>query len=153
MNSQDVLTDVVLQRIYRHAETRYPEECCGFVFADATVHLGTNIQDQLNRCQPEIYRRTAANGYTLSVTDTLLLNQSLKGNNPVAVIYHSHPDVGAYFSREDEDKALFMGQPIFSVAYLVIDVRNACARGARLFEWGDGGFTCSREFANQLTHG
>jgi len=147
VDSFDVLTEPVIQQLFCHAEATYPNECCGLVFADATVHLGTNIQDQLHRNQPEVFQRTAANGYTFAVQDTLLLNQSLRSGNPARVIYHSHPDVGAYFSREDEDKALFMGHPIFPVAYLVIDVRDAQARGAKLFEWSGNGFTCTHELA------
>lgn len=146
MTDMDVLDHQALQTIYRHAAETYPEECCGFVFADARVHRGENIQNRLNRLDPEMYRRSAANGYTFAVADTLLLNHSLRGDNPVRVIYHSHPDVGAYFSREDEDKALFMGQPIHPVAYLVVDVRAGEARGAKLFEWSGEEFVCSREF-------
>jgi len=146
MSHQDALDPQALQAIYRHAAATYPEECCGFVFADARVHLGENIQNQLNRLDPEVYRRSAANGYTFAVADTLLLNRSLRSDNPVRVIYHSHPDVGAYFSREDEDKALFMGQPIHPVAYLVVDVRAGEAQGAKLFEWNGEEFVCSREF-------
>lgn len=146
MADQDVFSAEVLGAIYRHAAETYPEECCGFVFADARVHRGENIQNQLNERSPEVYRRSAANGYTFAVADTLLLNRSLRGDNPVRVIYHSHPDVGAYFSREDEDKALFMGQPIHPVAYLVVDVRAGEAMGAKLFEWNGEGFVCSREF-------
>lgn len=146
MADQDVFSAEVLGAIYRHAVEIYPEECCGFVFADARVHRGENIQNQLNERSPEVYRRSAANGYTFAVADTLLLNRSLRGDNPVRVIYHSHPDVGAYFSREDEDKALFMGQPIHPVTYLVVDVRAGEAMGAKLFEWNGEGFVCSREF-------
>jgi len=146
MADQDVLGPQALRSIYRHAVETYPEECCGFVFADARVHRGENIQNQLNRLDPEVYRRSAANGYTFAVADTLLLNRSLGSANPVRVIYHSHPDVGAYFSREDEDKALFMGVPIHPVAYLVVDVRAGEARGAKLFEWSGERFVCSREF-------
>uniref|UniRef100_UPI00398C296A Mov34/MPN/PAD-1 family protein n=1 Tax=Metapseudomonas otitidis TaxID=319939 RepID=UPI00398C296A len=146
MADQDVFSAEVLGAIYRHAVETYPEECCGFVFADARVHRGENIQNQLNERSPEVYRRSAANGYTFAVADTLLLNRSLRGDNPVRVIYHSHPDVGAYFSREDEDKALFMGQPIHPVTYLVVDVRAGEAMGAKLFEWNGEGFVCSREF-------
>jgi [CysO sulfur-carrier protein]-S-L-cysteine hydrolase len=146
MPDKDVLDQQAMQAIYLHAVATYPEECCGFVFADAKVHRGENIQNQLNRLDPEVYRRNAANGYTFAVADTLLLNRSLRSDNPVRVIYHSHPDVGAYFSREDEDKALFMGQPIHPVAYLVVDVRAGEACGAKLFEWSGEKFVCSREF-------
>lgn len=146
MANDDVLTTEALRAIYRHAADTYPEECCGFVFANAHVHCGENIQNQLNERNPEIYRRSAANGYTFSVADTLLLNRSLHGGNPVLVIYHSHPDVGAYFSREDEDKALFMGHPIHPVSYLVVDVRAGEAMGAKLFEWNGERFACIKDF-------
>lgn len=100
----NVLTEHALSVIYRHACRTYPRECCGFVLADAKVKEGTNIQDELHMADPRRYPRTAANGYTFSVTDTVFLNSNFKTCSPVSVIYHSHPDVGAYFSREDIDK-------------------------------------------------
>jgi hypothetical protein len=48
------------------------------------------------------------------------------------------------------DKALFMGQPIHPVAYLVVDVREGQAHGAKLFEWSGEKFVCSREFPAPL---
>lgn len=146
MKAKDVFNPQALLAIYRHAADAYPEECCGFVFVDARVHCGRNIQNQLHKSSPDIYRRSAANGYTFAVADTVLLNRSLQSDNPVSVIYHSHPDVGAYFSREDEDKALFGGQPIYPVSYLVVDVRSGEVVGAKLFEWDGESFVCSRDF-------
>ena len=142
-----MISDSALQSLYRHACTTYPEECCGFVFANGSVHLGRNIQNELHQRNPEVYQRTAANGYTFSVADTVMMNQSFMSTNPVAVIYHSHPDVGAYFSNEDQDKALFMGKPVFPVRYLVIDCKQAVAVGAKLFEWDGKAFVCSHEFS------
>ena len=77
-----------LQSLYGHASATYPEECCGFVFADGSVHFGENIQNELHQRNPSVYRRTAANGYTFSVADTVMLAQSFSGGNPVALIYH-----------------------------------------------------------------
>lgn len=155
MNSPDcvwhVLSESLLQRIYRHACSTYPDECCGFVFADGASIEGSNIQNDLHRHDPQVYRRTAANGYTFSVADTVALNMSLRSPNPVTIVYHSHPDVGAYFSDEDQDKALFAGQPLLPVSYLVIDVRAGQAHGAKLFEWCDTGFVCSQVFLAKLT--
>lgn len=129
----DVFTKRMLSAIYQHASRCYPKECCGFVLSDASVREGTNIQDQLHATDPQRYRRTAANGYTFSVADTVFLNSSFRSQNPVSVIYHSHPDVGAYFSREDIEKALYAGGPIFPVDYLVVDVTPDSVRGAKLF--------------------
>lgn len=135
-----------LAMVYQHAEQTYPKECCGFVHVDGHVHEGVNIQDELHARSPEVYQRIANYGYTFSVVDTVLLNNSFRTDNPVAVIYHSHPDVGAYFSREDIDKALYDGQPIYPVQYLVVDVKAGKAKGAKLFEWRNGQFATAREF-------
>ncbi|WP_431037195.1 molybdopterin-synthase adenylyltransferase MoeB [Pseudomonas yamanorum] len=130
-----VLSPTALEQVYAHADRSYPEECCGFVFADGTVYLGSNIQNELHRKNPEMYSRSAANGYTFSVADTLMMNKAFRSDNPVVVIYHSHPDVGAYFSDEDQDKALFVGEPIYPVSYLVVDVRQGKTQGSKLFAW------------------
>ncbi|NWC90710.1 MULTISPECIES: molybdopterin-synthase adenylyltransferase MoeB [unclassified Pseudomonas] len=135
-----VLSPTALEQIYAHADRSYPEECCGFVFADGSVYLGSNIQNELHRKNPEMYSRSAANGYTFSVADTLKMNKAFRSDNPVVVIYHSHPDVGAYFSDEDQDKALFMGEPIYPVSYLVVDVRQGKTQGSKLFAWDGNGF-------------
>ncbi|MDY0834885.1 molybdopterin-synthase adenylyltransferase MoeB [Pseudomonas sp. SED1] len=130
-----VLSPSALEQIYAHADRSYPEECCGFVFADGSVYLGSNIQNELHSKNPQMYSRSAANGYTFSVADTLMMNKAFRSDNPVVVIYHSHPDVGAYFSDEDQDKALFMGEPIYPVSYLVVDVRQGKTQGSKLFAW------------------
>lgn len=136
----NALTPSALDQIYAHASRTYPEECCGFVFADGSVYLGSNIQNELHRKNPEMYPRSAANGYTFAVADTLMMNKAFRSDNPVVVIYHSHPDVGAYFSDEDQDKALFMGEPIYPVSYLVVDVRQAKPQGSKLFAWDGSSF-------------
>lgn len=142
----DALNERNLAIVYQHAERTYPKECCGFLHLDGQVHEGLNIQDELHARSPAVYRRIANIGYTLSVADTVLLNNSFRTENPVAVIYHSHPDVGAYFSREDIEKALYDGHPIYPVQYLVIDVKAGKAKGAILFEWRDGQFSTARGF-------
>jgi adenylyltransferase/sulfurtransferase len=147
----NALSHATLHSIYCHASDAYPEECCGFVFADGSVHAGDNIQNDLHRQNPTLYQRSAANGFTFSAKDTVLLYESFRGTNPVSVIYHSHPDVGAYFSREDQDRALFGGQPIHRVAYLVVDVREKAVSGAKVFEWTHGGFHCSHEFIEEIS--
>ncbi|WP_087695195.1 molybdopterin-synthase adenylyltransferase MoeB [Pseudomonas sp. PE-S1G-1] len=145
-----VLSPSALEQIYAHADRSYPEECCGFVFADGSVYLGSNIQNELHRKNPEMYPRSAANGYTFSVADTLMMNKAFRGDNPVVVIYHSHPDVGAYFSDEDQDKALFMGEPIYPVSYLVVDVRQGKTQGSKLFAW-DGKHFAQKPFNDLQT--
>lgn len=142
----DVLNPKNLKTMFKHGAEHYPHECCGLVFSDGTVHQATNIQQYLHEQSPEIYGRGAATGYAFSITDNQLLNSSFDSPNPALVIYHSHPDVGAYFSAEDKSKALFYGEPIFPVSYLVLDIRKGVPFGAKLFHFFDGDFHCTETF-------
>ncbi len=146
----EVFTRENLGQIYTHACQTYPEECCGFVYADGTIHIGTNIQNELNQKYPDTYKRIGTNGYTFSIPDTVALNNSFRGTNPAVLIYHSHPDVGAYFSSEDRDKAIFNGIPIYPVKYLVIDVRDGVVHEAMLFEWASQEFICTKIFQTNV---
>jgi proteasome lid subunit RPN8/RPN11 len=53
------------------------------------------------------------------------------------VLYHSHPDAGAYFSTMDRQWALTPGgRPLWDgVGYLVVSVRDGRADEARLYTW------------------
>ncbi|HHW78759.1 MAG TPA: hypothetical protein GX399_17285 [Xanthomonadaceae bacterium] len=82
----------------------------------------------------------------MSVEDIRFLENSFSTPVPAIVIYHSHPDVGAYFSDEDREKALFDGVPIYPVSYLVIDVRQGKAVEAVLFSYLDGEFRQLQKF-------
>jgi adenylyltransferase/sulfurtransferase len=142
----DVLSKKNMKAMFRHGARYYPQECCGVVFSDGTVHRAENIQQRLHERSPEIYSRNAATGYAFSIADTELLSSSFDTPNPVLVVYHSHPDVGAYFSEEDKTKALFCGEPIFPVSYLVLDIRKGEPFGAKLFAFFDGDFHCTEVF-------
>ena len=113
------ISENIINKIYQHANSCYPEECCGFIFFDGTVYKANNILNELNKKYPKIYTRTARNGYSFSVKDNRILTKSFTTNNPVTIIYHSHPDQGSYFSKEDMEKALFNGNLIHPVAYSV----------------------------------
>lgn len=107
-----------------------------------------NIQNDLNRLDPSVYVRNSNTGYSISIVDIKKIEKSYQTNNPVKTIYHSHPDVGAYFSKEDEEKALYYGELIFPVNYLVIDVREGRVFGAKVFEYANGKFTCVKKYNN-----
>lgn len=141
-----IFTQATLSILFKEAEEKYPEECCGFILIDGTVCPARNIQNELHNSDPQRYPRDAHCGYTMSVEDILLLERSFAMQISASVIYHSHPDVGAYFSNEDRDKALFCGIPVYPVSYLVIDVRNGKAVEAVLFSYLDGDFQQVQKF-------
>lgn len=132
----------ILKILYEHGVDCYPKEACGFISLNGNITKALNIQDELNKKDPNIYPRNAENGYTMSFKDLKALDASFKTCDPAICIYHSHPDVGAYFSQEDIDKALFMEEPIYNVDYLVLDIRNGHAQNAKQFSFTDKQFVC-----------
>ena len=142
-----------LHEISQHAGTVYPEECCGFVLADGTVRRGQNIQDELHQLDPRRFPRGARTAYTFAVPDTLFLNASFHTDNPVAIIYHSHPDTVASFSREDSRRALFAGSPLYPVSYLVMSVRKGVPVAAKLYHWDQDKFICTGTFGQSELSG
>jgi adenylyltransferase/sulfurtransferase len=142
-----LLSPDTLSELFAHAEAQYPEECCGLVLSDGTVRAARNIQNDLHHAEPQRHPRDARRGYTMSLEDIRILESSFATQSPAVVIYHSHPDVGAYFSDEDRDKALFAGAPVYPVSYVVIDVRQGKAVGALMFSYLDGEFRQTQKFA------
>lgn len=135
------LTPEALAEIYAHARRDYPRECCGLVFgardrptADV-VKPCLNIQDDLHAADPALHPRDAATAYNLGAGDLFLLQKSLRGDRPVKIVYHSHVNVGAYFSDMDQAAALMDGEPAYPVEYVVVDVQADGPRGAAQFAW------------------
>ncbi|MCC6888717.1 MAG: Mov34/MPN/PAD-1 family protein [Hyphomicrobiales bacterium] len=131
-----------LLEVYRHAGDDYPNECCGFIRASGQVHRAENCQDALHAEDPVQWPRSAREAYSLAAADLYSLGMSFLSDDPAIVVYHSHPDVGAYFSEKDERDALIDGKPIYDVDYLVVDVRRSGVKGAKLFRFVESRFVC-----------
>lgn len=135
----DLLPQVFLTSIYDFARQCYPEECCGLIFKEG-IKFCQNIQADLHHADPTHYPRTARQGFTLTPADSLLVSRSLSSENPVKIIYHSHPDVGAYFSDEDKKYALWDGSPVYPVDHLVIDIQKRSVICSKLFRFIEGDY-------------
>jgi drug/metabolite transporter (DMT)-like permease/proteasome lid subunit RPN8/RPN11 len=125
------VTDEILRRVYEHAVRSYPSECCGFIRRSgvrecANAVAGSAVSD-----------RTARTGYAFNAADTRELHDSIGTDDPALVVYHSHPDVGAYMSAEDQRFAVLDGMPVLPVDHLVIDVTAGGVREAKLFRFDD----------------
>jgi proteasome lid subunit RPN8/RPN11 len=145
-----MIADDVLRQIARHAREKYPAECCGFLFADPAGALrfqpianvaGTSAGSATST-------RSQRDGYVMDPKEQLAALEAADqaGENLWAIV-HSHPDVGAYFSKEDRDMALGGGSdPLWpGVHYLVVSVRKGRVDGARIYRWDDG----RRDFTEQ----
>jgi proteasome lid subunit RPN8/RPN11 len=135
------VSPAALAEIYAHARREYPDECCGIIFgardaptADRALACA-NIQNRLHAEDPVRFERDARTAYNLDAPDLFKLQKSLRGDTPAKIVYHSHVDVGAYFSKTDEAAALFDGEPSYPVEYVVIDVTAEGVRGAAQFAW------------------
>jgi proteasome lid subunit RPN8/RPN11 len=143
----------VLAEIDAHAVGEYPNEACGFLTgpADAPKRVdralrAANLADKYHAVDPDTFPRTARTFY---IIDARLIQKTFdegeRGGRPVKVIYHSHADVGAYFSAEDQAAAAPDGVLSYPVAFLVVSVRNGVVDDHKLFTlragaWVDAGF-------------
>jgi drug/metabolite transporter (DMT)-like permease/proteasome lid subunit RPN8/RPN11 len=129
--SGDLPTPDHLRQIYAAALRAYPQEACGLV-------RSSGVQECVNAIEtPGLggVGRTAETGYAFAAGDLLMLGRSLDSDDPVRVIFHSHPDAGAYMSEEDQSHAVFGGQPTYPVDHLVVDATADGVRGARKFRF------------------
>jgi proteasome lid subunit RPN8/RPN11 len=136
-----VLAPEALAEMYAHARRDYPNECCGIVFGPKGAPVGDravaclNTQNDLHAVDPIANPRDARTAYNLGAGDLFKLSKSLRGDAPAKIIYHSHPNVGAYFSDTDQAAAQMDGEPAYPVEYVVIDVQSDRVAGAAQFAW------------------
>lgn len=137
------LSAEALLAIYAHASRDLPRECCGIVFGPRGEPLANratacdNIQDRLHAEDPARFTRDARTAYNFEARDILAMQKSLRGESPAKIVYHSHVEVGAYFSETDQAAAQFEGEPAYPVEYVVVDISAAGPRGAKQFAWSD----------------
>jgi proteasome lid subunit RPN8/RPN11 len=137
------LAPEALVALYEHARRDYPNECCGIVYGPRAAPVAdqatpcANIQNRLHAEDPVRFSRDARTAYNLDARDIFALQKSLRGDTPAKIVYHSHVEVGAYFSDTDQAAATFDGEPAYPVEYVVIDVAAGGPRGAKQFCWSD----------------
>jgi proteasome lid subunit RPN8/RPN11 len=141
MTEKPTLARAALAAIFAHARETHPDECCGAVVATGgrdEVRRFTNVQGRLHQENPVDFPRDATAAYTPEPRE--LLEAIRAGEQPgarLAVFYHSHSKNGAYFSGEDQARAMFDGDPAYpEVTYLVVsDAREPDE--ARAFRWNE----------------
>ena len=120
------------------------EESCGLLlgpaedplYADEVMPL-ENRANKLHKLDPETYPRTGRMYFDI---DPLKFERAVRAGEtngrPVKVLYHSHLDVGAYFSETDASAATMGGDaPAYDLAYLVTSIRSGTVDDRKLFIW------------------
>jgi proteasome lid subunit RPN8/RPN11 len=129
-----------LERIDRHALESYPRECCGAVlFGDdgETVRPIANIQDQLHADDPIQYPRDARTAYFMDPKQLFeVLREADETKRSLRILYHSHPEHGAYFSDEDRARALAWDEPAYpDTGYLIVSVVGGVVKDRLAVVW------------------
>jgi [CysO sulfur-carrier protein]-S-L-cysteine hydrolase len=140
------ITKAVMDRVDEEARAAFgrDEESCGLLLGparepllvDAVVPM-ENRANKLHALDPETYPRTGRMYFDL---DPLKFERAVRAGEgdgrPVKVLYHSHLDVGAYFSETDAQAATMGGDaPSYDLAYLVTSVRAGVVDDRKLFVW------------------
>jgi len=120
-----VITGDLIERIRRHGEKTYNEECCGALFG---------ISHDNNREIKDIHEfenektENRHNRFLITPVQYNYAEKSARENKMELLgFYHSHPDHPAVPSQFDLDHAL----PWFS--YIIVSVNNA--RAENIFAW------------------
>jgi glutamate-1-semialdehyde 2,1-aminomutase len=134
-----LITPDELAAIKRQAIAEYPNECCGVILVRDTERRHVpchNVQDQMHARDPVTFPRTARNAYYMDPLDALKLNRYVDDGFAFAVIYHSHPNAGAYFSETDRGQALIKGEPAYPGAvYVVLSVVGREVKAVAAYRW------------------
>jgi proteasome lid subunit RPN8/RPN11 len=136
----------VLDAVFEEARTAFArdEESCGFLIgpADAPRALDdivpmVNRAARLHALDPVAYPRTARTYFDIDpLKFAREIERRASTGRPVKVLYHSHLDVGAYFSETDAVAACMGGDaPAYELAYLVTSVRAGSVDDHKLFVW------------------
>jgi proteasome lid subunit RPN8/RPN11 len=123
------ISNTQLQVIYRHAETTYPEECCGILLGKIAKFTKTIVEviPTINVWEPaesidipdpnHEVARTKTSRYTIAPQD--ILQAQKRGRDldlNIIGFFHSHPDYPAIPSICDRDLAWYVySYPIVSV--------------------------------------
>lgn len=145
-------SDKLVAHLVGWLEEAYPAEGCGLILEDGDggwyFRECENMADRYHALDPETFPRTSRDFYMLDPREFMWAEDR---QEKVAVIVHSHPDVGDYFSEEDIAAALMPRasaeeklEPLYpGTDYLVVSVRRGKADGASLYRFD----TENEEFA------
>lgn len=143
--------------LLEHLERAYPNEGCGVLVrgpSGVRVLPLTNAYDRYHAHDPGRFPRTSRTAYLFDPKEFLRISEAMDADGEtLTCIFHSHTDVGSYFSGEDALSAAPDGEPLFpGVSYLVVAVDQGKARSGRVFHWEDGTFQ-ERPLAGRLIPG
>lgn len=124
------LADRVIQAIRADAEARYPREACGLV-------LGPEGARAADKVVPLTNVAAGKDRFAFNDREHLeVLTRADEEGRVERVLYHSHPDAGAYLSAMDRAAIAPNGHPLMpDLVHVVVEVRNGRAGEIAAFRW------------------
>ena len=130
----------LLARIAALCEADPEREVCGFVVRRGgalEVEPVPNVADRYHAKDPVRFPRTSRESYLMDPRSQLQVLESLdRDGADIVAIWHSHVEVGAYFSAKDQADAVIDGvQQVPGAEYLVLGVRAGRVAEVRRYRW------------------
>lgn len=132
-------------------ESVYPEEGCGLIFEGPQgrrVVPMKNVYDKYHAKLPDQFPRTNRTAYRMDELqlERVIEEAETKGEKLVC-IFHSHCDVGAYFSKEDSDMAAPDGLEMRpGLRWMVVAVNQGKFATYKVFTFRQGQFAEDESF-------
>jgi len=135
----------VLAAIVALCEADPGRERCGLVLrrgGGLEVVPVENVADRYHDHDPLHFPRTGRDSYLMDPRALLGIHRALsRDGGEIVAVWHSHVEVGAYFSAKDQADALVDGAPLMPGAeYLVAGLRGGRVTELRRFVFGAGAF-------------
>jgi proteasome lid subunit RPN8/RPN11 len=135
----------VLGAIAALCEADPGREVCGFVVSRAgrlEVVPIENVADRYHALDPVRFPRTSRESYLMDPKAQLRVHEELHAaGGELVAVWHSHVEVGAYFSAKDRADALVDGAPLLpGTEYLVVGVTGGRVTETRRFRFERGDF-------------
>jgi proteasome lid subunit RPN8/RPN11 len=135
----------LIGRLVALCEADPEREVCGFLLRrDGALHVVPvpNAADRYHAADPARFPRTSRDSYLMDPKEQLRIHRELEAaGGAIAAVWHSHVEVGAYFSAKDRADAAVDGVPVVPGAeYLVLGVRSGRVTEVRRFRWDGGEF-------------
>jgi proteasome lid subunit RPN8/RPN11 len=135
----------LLDRLRSLCEADPEREVCGFVVRRAgalEVVPIANVADRYHARDPERFPRTSRDSYLMDPRAQLRVHEELAASDgELVAVWHSHVEVGAYFSAKDRADAVVDGIQLLPGAdYLVLGVRRGRVDDVKRFRFQAGDF-------------
>jgi proteasome lid subunit RPN8/RPN11 len=135
----------IVARLAALCEADPGREMCGLVVrreGALQVVPVANVADRYHAVDPARFPRTSRDSYLMDPKEQLRVHRELEAwGGEIVAVWHSHVEVGAYFSEKDRADALMDGvQAVPGAEYLVLGVRGGRVTEVKRYRLDGGAF-------------